>query len=75
MTEFIKSLTFRLTPRPSFWEGMGRVLDLGGGLSTYAAGATPTEADYAAIASDWNMIGQDFRTVVRDYEQKTKSEK
>lgn len=70
MTEFIKSLTFRLTPRPSFWEGMGRALDIGGGLSVYNVSATSAEADYQAIASDWNMVGQDFRMAVREYEQK-----
>ncbi len=70
MTEFLKSLTFRLTPRPSFWEGMGRVLDIGGGLSLYNVSATSAEADYQAIASDWTMIGQDFKIAVRDYEQK-----
>jgi hypothetical protein len=70
MTELIKNLTFRLVPRPSFWEGMGRVLDIGGGLSIYNSSATSADADCKAIASDWNAIGQDFKMAVKEYEQK-----
>ncbi len=72
MTELLKSLTFRFAPRPSFWEGMGRVLDLAGGLSRHTAGSTPAETDYKALASDWDMVGQDFFMAIKTHEQEEK---
>ncbi len=72
MTELLKSLTFRFAPRPSFWEGMGRVFDVGGALSLYNADGTPEEADYRAIASDWSMVGQDFYMAIKAYEREEK---
>lgn len=53
--------TYRLYARPSFLEGVARVLDLGGTLNEYDTGRTGTEADALAIWSDWAAIGQDIR--------------
>ncbi len=72
MTELLKSLTFRFAPRPSFLEGMGRALDIAGGLFLYNVSSTPAEADYKAIMSDWDMVGQDFSTAMKIYEQEEK---
>lgn len=50
-----------LFARPSFLEGVARVLDIGATLQEYNAHATPQEADRAAIANDWRAIGADLR--------------
>lgn len=50
-----------LFARPSFLEGMARVLDLGNTLSEYNRAVTPAQADALALYSDWAAIGQDFR--------------
>ncbi len=75
MTEFLKNLTFRLIPRPSFLEGMGRALDIGGGLLNYNVSATPLEGDFKAIASDWIMVGHDFNLAVSEYEQESQKQR
>ena len=46
--------------RPSFVEGMARVLDIGGTLQEYSAYESAAEADYNAIASDWKVVMGDF---------------
>lgn len=56
MSEF----TALLFARPSFLEGMGRLVDVGGTLTEFNQSATPETADATALASDWRAIGQDF---------------
>lgn len=63
------SLTFRLFARPSFFEGMGRVLDMGSTLQEYNRNVTPEEADRRAIEADWRMVGRDLRAALRMHEQ------
>ena len=60
--------TSRLFARPSFVEGMARVLDMGGTLNEYNTSPSGEEADAIAIWSDWAAIGQDMRAVMGDYE-------
>lgn len=50
---------------PSFLAGMGRIFDLWGGFDLYSVSRTPQEADLRALYSDWRVIGQDFRDVIR----------
>jgi hypothetical protein len=50
-----------LFARPSFFEGMGRIVDFGDTLTEYNASATTAEADYHALLSDWCAIGDDLR--------------
>lgn len=69
MTDKYSSLSFRLFPRPSFWEGMGRVLDIGGGISIYNTSSSPTRADYLALASDWSVVGGDMCKAMENYER------
>ena len=63
------SPTFRLFARPSFIEGMARVLDLGATLQTYNKSETPEEADYLALLSDWTATGNDLKFVIKKYER------
>lgn len=54
--------------RPSFWEGFGRLFDFGGTLNEYNRSVTPQQADYFAIASDWQAIGDDMRVAIGRFE-------
>lgn len=49
-----------LFSRPSFLEGMARVLDIGATFDSYNSSRTESEADARAICSDWCMVGQDL---------------
>lgn len=50
-----------LVARPSFWSGVGRVLDLWGKFDSYNVSEAAEEADMRALYSDWRMVGQDIR--------------
>jgi hypothetical protein len=50
---------------PSFLQGMGTILNLGGNYYTFNYSDTPQEADSKALASDWGMIGKDLKDVFR----------
>jgi hypothetical protein len=61
MDEHIDSLTFTLFQRPSFLEGMARVVDYEGVLNMYNTSVTSQEADAESIAADWRMVGNDIQ--------------
>jgi hypothetical protein len=68
MVQLIKNTkTFRLFARPSFVEGMARVLDLGSTLNTYNYSKSAESADRIAIADDWMMVGVDMREALKEY--------
>lgn len=58
-----------LFARPSWLEGIARLLDFGNTLQVYNTSADPDEADAAAIALDWNAIGDDMRRAVQEITQ------
>lgn len=62
-------MTDFLFARPSFWEGFGRVIDLGATLNAYNASSNSAEADFRALEADWKAIGQDMREAIRQVEQ------
>lgn len=49
--------------KPGFWRGVGRVLDLTGGVSfcLERPGLSPAQRDARALANDWVMVGGDMR--------------
>jgi len=53
-----------LYARPSFLEGIGRLLDMGGTLNEYNRCDTPEDADLVALRSDWEALGQDYRAAL-----------
>ncbi len=57
-----------LYARPSFFEGMARIMDIGGTLNEYNASRTGAEADVIALMMDWNAVGQDLRRAIGEYE-------
>ena len=57
-----KSYAFsKLFARPSFIEGMSRVLDLGSTLQQYNSSDTEEEADSEALKNDWRAVGDDLK--------------
>ena len=53
-----------LCARPSFAEGVGRILDFGGTLDQYNGAITPAQADYLALRGDWRLVGLDLARVL-----------
>lgn len=60
MTDFLFSM-------PSFMEGVGRAIDMGGVLDQYNVSKTPAQADERATKEDWRAVGKDIRKAVRQH--------
>jgi hypothetical protein len=56
-----------LFARPSFIEGMARVLDMGGTLDSYNYSETDEQADFLALFADWHSVGKDIETAWKAY--------
>jgi hypothetical protein len=50
-----------LFAQPSFWSGVGRLLDLWSKFDDYNISPSAEEADMRALYSDWRITGQDVR--------------
>ena len=61
-----------LTPRPSFLTGMARVFDLGGVLTEFHFASSPEEADFLALRSDWEAVGNDIRAGIAAVEREVR---
>ena len=57
-----------------FFEGMARVLDLGGTMVVYNESPTPQEADNRGLYSDWQTVGNDLKNAMNSYAQNQKTE-
>jgi hypothetical protein len=55
---------------PSFFIGMGTVLNIGGNYYAFNCSSSEEEADRKALASDWEMIGKDFRNAMKSSNEK-----
>jgi len=55
---------YDLFAKPSFFEGMARVLDLGGTLNEYNYSRSGSHADMHAVGNDWIAVGEDLRGAV-----------
>ena len=64
------SETYFLFARPSFIEGMARVLDIGNTLREYNESQTTEEADLIAVHTDWSAIGRDIDNSISDFSEK-----
>ncbi|HLD26368.1 MAG TPA: hypothetical protein VJB63_00200 [Patescibacteria group bacterium] len=53
---------------PSFWKGTARVLDLFGNLDVYNYSNNEEEADFNALKRDWEIVGQDLFSAIKQYE-------
>ncbi len=56
-----------LFARPSFLEGMARIVDVGGTLNEYNTSLTPEQADYIALSSDWWAVGDALRGAIGQF--------
>ena len=65
--------TYRVFSEPSFFEGIGRLIDCGGTLNEYNNSQSGAEADYKALKSGWGAVGGDIRTAVLEYGQQKQS--
>ena len=65
----ISAKTQFLFARPSFVEGVARVLDLGATLQIYNQSATAGEADARASVADWLAVGEDISAAIESYKQ------
>ena len=54
-----------LFARPSFSEGVGRVLDFGNTLTEYNSSIDGEQADRIALSSDWRSVGSDIADTLR----------
>jgi hypothetical protein len=59
-----------LFARPSFLEGMSRLLDVGNTLDEYNRSPTPEQADATALACDWRRVGLDIHEAIRAVDQR-----
>lgn len=60
---------------PSFFEGVGRLVDFGSTLNNYNFSKSGRIADCKALKSDWYAIGNDMREVIESEAKKTISKK
>lgn len=58
---------FVLYTRPSFFEGIARLFDITGSLNKYNKSRTPEEADFRAIRSDWEAVGNEISSAARKF--------
>lgn len=65
----MNSLSTFLYARPSLIEGVARLIDFGNTLQEYNTSLTGEQADALAFAVDWQVIGDEFRSVMLSYEQ------
>jgi hypothetical protein len=57
-----------LFARPSFLEGVARLLDVGGTLNEYNTSPNGRLADYNALRMDWKAVGDALRQAMAQYE-------
>ncbi len=53
-----------LFARPSFMEGMARLVDFGGSLNEYNVSLTGEEADLVALSADFAAVTDELRLAV-----------
>lgn len=68
MNEYTNENFGLLFAMPSFLEGVARALDIAGTFTQYNTSDNPREADFLALRSDWRAVGDDFYTVLDEYE-------
>jgi len=62
-----------LFARPSFMEGMARVIDPAGLLNEYNIAPTGELADYYAILADWSAVGCHLRNATEAEHSRTQA--
>ena len=65
----MKTRGYLLYARPSFWEGVARLVDITGSLNQYNYSASDEEADCRAIESDWEAVGADILSAAKAFQE------
>lgn len=63
----MNSRTDFLYARPSFTEGVARLLDFGNFLNEYNTSPSEEEADLRALRADWYVVGDDLRGAMAQF--------
>jgi hypothetical protein len=59
-----------LFAKSSFWEGVARLFDFGATMNEYNDDVlSPGEEDILAMESDWNLVAQDLKEAIEEYEK------
>ena len=61
-----------LLPRNNFLVGLGSVLNIAGAYFDYNYSKSEKEADFKAMESDWQNVGDDFRMSKEKFEKDNK---
>lgn len=56
---------------PSFFKGVGRVMDLFGQMDEFNYRSTEEDADKTALSRDWTLIGKDLFSALTSYGRRT----
>lgn len=64
MSSQVSDLSSFLFARPSFVEGVARLLDFADTLDDYNYSPSPEAADFYAFANDWRAVGEDIRKAI-----------
>jgi hypothetical protein len=67
----MNNFSFYLFARPSFWEGVGRIMDFGDILTEYNQSLTPEQADELAYRADAAALSQDMQAAFAALESET----
>jgi hypothetical protein len=68
MTVLLQTYTVRALRRRSFLRGAASAFDLSGNtLRQLRVHGTPEDYDVAAVARDWQAVGDDLRSAMRNY--------
>lgn len=54
-----------LFSEPNFWAGLGSVLNISGNYYLYNYSDSDEEADLKALESDWEIVSQDLRKILK----------
>jgi hypothetical protein len=64
--------TFKRLIMPSFWEGIARLIDVGGTLNEYHRPTSSKEADLRAIESDWEAVAGDIVAATEKFRRRNR---
>jgi len=56
-----------LYARPSFIEGISRILDFAGNLNQYNTSPSGEDADFNALREDWRSVARDLGIAIDEY--------
>ncbi len=63
----MNELSAFLYSRPSFFEGVSRLLDFGGTIDEYNCPRNGEQADLIASWADWTVVGNDMRSAWHEH--------